>query len=60
MSSNVNECKPLPGTGSTRSLLLFRGVAAQVEFESKLETKLKPVYHILVSSAEFQAGSTWV
>jgi hypothetical protein len=31
------------------------GVAAQVEFESKIQAKLKAVYHILVSSAEFLA-----
>jgi len=28
---------------------------AQVEFESKIEAKLKAVYHILVSSASFKA-----
>jgi len=32
---------------------------AQVEFESKIEAKLKAVYQILVSSDWFQALSTW-
>jgi hypothetical protein len=35
-------------------------VVAQLEIESKVEAKLKPNYHILVSSAEIQAISTWV
>jgi hypothetical protein len=37
-----------------------QAVAAQVEFESNVQAKLKAVYHILVSSAEFKALSTWV
>jgi hypothetical protein len=36
------------------------GVAAQVEIESKIEAKLKAVYHILVSNPSFQELSTWV
>jgi hypothetical protein len=36
------------------------GVAAQVETESKIEAKLKAVYHILVSGASLQALTTWV
>ena len=36
-----------------------RIVAAQVEFENKIEVKLKAVYHIFISSHEFQALSTW-
>jgi hypothetical protein len=34
--------------------------AAQVEIDSKIEAKLKAVYHVIVSSAQFQAVSTWV
>jgi len=34
----------------------MHGVAAQVE----IEQKMKAVYHILGSSANFQAVSTWV
>jgi hypothetical protein len=34
------------------------GVAAQVEFECKIDAKLKALYHILVRSDEFQALST--
>jgi hypothetical protein len=37
-----------------------QGVAAQVEFESKIIAKLKAVYDILLSSAYFQAPSTRV
>jgi hypothetical protein len=37
-----------------------RDVVAQVEFESKIEAKLKAIYHMLVSSAQFWAVSTWV
>jgi hypothetical protein len=29
------------------------GIAAQVEFESRIEAKLKAVHHVLVSSAYF-------
>jgi hypothetical protein len=36
---------------------LVLDVAAQVEFESQ---KLKAVHHTLLSSAQFQAVSTWV
>jgi len=35
-------------------------VAAQVDFESKIEAKLKALHYILVSSAKFLALSTWV
>jgi hypothetical protein len=35
-------------------------VAAQVEFESEIEAKLKAASHVLVSSGWFQAVSTWV
>jgi hypothetical protein len=37
-----------------------RGVAAQAEFESKIEAKSKAVDHNSHSSAEFQAVSTSV
>jgi hypothetical protein len=36
------------------------GIAAQVEFESNFDAKLKAVDHIWVSSAYLQALSTWV
>jgi hypothetical protein len=34
-----------------------RGVAAQVEIESKIVAKMKAVYHVIVSSASFKALS---
>ena len=34
-------------------------VAAQLEIESKIDAKLKAIYHILVSRADCQALSTW-
>jgi hypothetical protein len=50
----VNECKPLPvgapAAALVRHLRRRLCVAAQVEFESKIEAKLKALYHILVSS----------
>jgi hypothetical protein len=74
LSREIEECKPLPrdrsepvgdarvanGDGvrpvSVRRLL----VAAQVQIESNILAKMKAVlYHILVSSASFQALSTW-
>jgi len=49
LSREAEECKALPGAMYT--VVSARGVAAQVEFESKIDAKLKAVYHILVSSA---------
>jgi hypothetical protein len=41
-------------------LLLIQVIAAHVEFESKIEAKLKAIYHVLASRAYFPALSTWV
>jgi hypothetical protein len=46
--------------GEPHARELRHDVAAQVEFQSKIEAKLKALYLILVLSAKFQALATWV
>jgi hypothetical protein len=60
-SPRAGEALPLRGAlGLLGAVHGHHDVAAQVEFESKIEAKLKAVYHVLVSSAYFQALSPWV
>jgi hypothetical protein len=60
----VEECKPPAESAGHQvpplRLLQLRVAAAQVEFESKIEARLKADSHILVSRALFQALPTWV
>jgi len=68
MAGNICQAEALPpaaeggGTHACPRLAARcgRGVAAQVEIESKIEAQLKAVHHILVSSPRFQVLSTWV
>jgi hypothetical protein len=55
----VSPCHDGQDGGHVRQLHR-QDVAAQVEFESKIEAKLTAIAHISVSRDEIQAVSTWV